>query len=168
MSSWVNINGSVLQGTKLSALLFLVMVNDFQTNHPMIKYVDDDSVTEKVKYPKSNTDGSISTLGTHHKYWWIYFNPGFPPQILMDLFPPWVATTNTDGSIPTQGCHHKYRTSRWCWSMSSMVNQKLNGPQHHENFWDAYHLLTEPTYITSNCHQWWVDIQSWHSQATRC
>ncbi len=41
------------QGTKLAALLFLVMVNDFQNNHPMIKYVDYDSVTEEGKYPQN-------------------------------------------------------------------------------------------------------------------
>ncbi len=64
MSSWVYINGGVPQGTKLAALLFLVMVNDFQIIHPMIKYVDDASVTEEGKCPKSNTDGSIPTTDT--------------------------------------------------------------------------------------------------------
>ncbi len=61
MSSWVYINGGVPQGTKLATLLFLVMVNNFQTNHRMIKYINDASVTEE-----GNT----------------------PNQILMDLFPP--------------------------------------------------------------------------------
>ncbi len=64
ISSWVYINGGVPQGTKLAALLFLVMVNDFQTNHQMIKYVDDASVTDEGKYPKSNTDGSMPTTDT--------------------------------------------------------------------------------------------------------
>ncbi len=40
------------------------MVNDFQIIHPMIKYLDDASVTEEGKYPKSNTDGSIPTTDT--------------------------------------------------------------------------------------------------------
>ncbi len=36
----------------------------FQTNHPMIIYADDASVTEKGKYTRSNTDGSIPTTDT--------------------------------------------------------------------------------------------------------
>ncbi len=64
MSSWLDINGGVPQGTKLSTLLFPVMVNDFQTSHPMIKYVNDASVTEKGKYSKSNIGGSIPTTDT--------------------------------------------------------------------------------------------------------
>ncbi len=52
LSTWVAIKGGVPQGTKLAALLFLVIENDFQTKLPMVKYVDEATVSEEGAYPK--------------------------------------------------------------------------------------------------------------------
>ncbi len=41
LSTLVAIKGGVPQGTMLATLLFLVMVTDYQTKLPMVKYVDD-------------------------------------------------------------------------------------------------------------------------------
>ena len=65
LSSWVTINGGVPQGTKLAALLFLVMVDDFQTIHPIVKYVDDATVSEEGQFPKPDKEVVASQEYTH-------------------------------------------------------------------------------------------------------
>lgn len=46
MSEWVIINGGVPQSTRLSTLIFLVMMNDLQFDDPFesIKFKDDTNV----------------------------------------------------------------------------------------------------------------------------
>ncbi len=51
LSTWVAIKGGVSQVTKLAALLFLVMLNGFQTKLLMVKYVDDATVSEEDDIP---------------------------------------------------------------------------------------------------------------------
>ena len=65
LSSWVTINGGVPQGTKLAALLFLVMVNDLNTIRPMVKYVDDATVSEEGQFPRPDKDGTTKETPTH-------------------------------------------------------------------------------------------------------
>ena len=64
LSEWVSTNGGVPQGTKSAALLFLIMVNDFLTKLPMVKYVDDATVSEKGIYPKAAEDGTLPPVQT--------------------------------------------------------------------------------------------------------
>jgi len=49
-SSWHQLNASVPQGTRLSPIFFLIMINDLNCNFPIYKYVYDCTLYEK-NYP---------------------------------------------------------------------------------------------------------------------
>ncbi len=51
LSIWLHVNGSVLQGSWLGTLLFVIMINDLQARGLLHKYMDDSTVTEEVSDP---------------------------------------------------------------------------------------------------------------------
>ncbi len=48
-TKWVTLNGGVPQGTKLESLLFITQINDLEVVIPIVKYVDDSTVSEILK-----------------------------------------------------------------------------------------------------------------------
>jgi len=46
LSSWLQLNGGMPQGSGLGPLTFLLLIDDLQTDCPIHKYVDDTTLTE--------------------------------------------------------------------------------------------------------------------------
>ncbi len=51
LSDWLQVNGSVAQGSWLGPLLFVIIINDLQDCGLLQKYMDDYTVTEEVSDP---------------------------------------------------------------------------------------------------------------------
>ncbi len=51
LSDWLHVNGSVVPGSWLGPLIFVIIINEFQARGLLQKYMDDSTVTEEVSDP---------------------------------------------------------------------------------------------------------------------
>ncbi len=71
LSDWFHVNGSVLQGSWLGPLLFVIMMNDLQARGLLHKYMDDSTLTEEVSNPEDShlqedTDNIVQWSDNNH------------------------------------------------------------------------------------------------------
>ena len=63
-SQWLQIWGTVPQGTLLGILLFIAIINDLKTDCHTVKYVDDTMLSHVLNHTKDNALQSSVTVAT--------------------------------------------------------------------------------------------------------
>ncbi len=71
LSDWLHMNGSVLQGSWLGLLLFVIKNNALQASSLLHKYIDEYTVTEEVSDPadsylQEDTDSNVQWSDNKH------------------------------------------------------------------------------------------------------